>query len=136
MSADGTVSHQSSNTTHPSTHHHLQLHHHYNQHHQQNQNQQLRTHVIMSSEDAASGRKPDPWFGLEITGSVRNLSPSLWDMTHLTSNRCKQPIRTGRTFLETARLRSTITAVDKADRESRGRILEWGRPHRSHLNPD
>lgn len=39
----------------------------------------------MSPEDAASGRKPDPWFGLVIVGSVRNLSPSLWNMTHLTS---------------------------------------------------
>ena len=38
----------------------------------------------MSPEDAASGRKPDPWFGLGISGSVRNLSPALWDMTHLT----------------------------------------------------
>lgn len=39
----------------------------------------------MSPEDAASGRKPEPWLGLEITGSVRNLSPSLWNMTNLTS---------------------------------------------------
>lgn len=39
----------------------------------------------MSPEDAASGRRPDPWYGLEIVGSVRNLSPSLWNMTHLTS---------------------------------------------------
>ena len=46
---------------------------------------QHRAHIIMSPEDAASGRKPDPWFGLEITGSVRNLSPSLWNMTHLTT---------------------------------------------------
>lgn len=47
--------------------------------------QHQRAHTIMSPEDAASGRKPDPWFGLEITGSVRNLSPSLWNMTHLTT---------------------------------------------------
>lgn len=39
----------------------------------------------MSLEDAASAKKPDPWYGLEITGSVRNLSPSLWNMTHITS---------------------------------------------------
>lgn len=26
-----------------------------------------------------------PWDGLEITGSVRNLSPSIWNLTHLTS---------------------------------------------------
>lgn len=39
----------------------------------------------MSPEDAASGRKPGPWSTLEITGSVRNLSPSLWNMTHLTT---------------------------------------------------
>lgn len=43
-----------------------------------------RSHVIMSPDDA-NHRKPDPWHGLEITGSVRNLSPSLWNMTHLTS---------------------------------------------------
>lgn len=39
----------------------------------------------MSPEDAAAGKKPDPWYGLEITGSVRNLSPALWNMTHITS---------------------------------------------------
>lgn len=63
---------------HPTHHHH---------HHQQHLNPRStnkRTHIIMSPEDAASGRKPDPWYGLEITGSVRNLSPSLWEMTHLT----------------------------------------------------
>lgn len=38
----------------------------------------------MPPEDPASGKKPDPWYGLEITGSVRNLSPSLWNMTHIT----------------------------------------------------
>lgn len=30
-------------------------------------------------------KKPDPWNGLEITGSVRNLSPAIWNMTHITS---------------------------------------------------
>lgn len=51
-------------------------------HHQLNNS---RDHIIMSPEDAASGRKPDLFHGLEITGLVRNLSPSLWNMTHLTS---------------------------------------------------
>lgn len=64
------------------THHH---HHHQQQHPNHNPQPHQRTHVIMSPEDAASGRKPDPWYGLEITGLVRNLSPSLWNMTHLTS---------------------------------------------------
>ncbi|KAI1285767.1 CCR4-NOT transcription complex subunit 6 [Halotydeus destructor] len=43
-----------------------------------------RTHTIMVPEDVASGKKsslPE----LEITGMVRNLSPSLWGMKHLTS---------------------------------------------------
>lgn len=44
-----------------------------------------RVHTIMSPEDLASGRKPDPWRGLEITGGVRTLSPQLWSMVHLTS---------------------------------------------------
>lgn len=56
------------------THHH---------HHPTPSNQ--RTHIIMSQEDVASGRKPDAWHGLVITGSVRNLSPALWNMTHLSS---------------------------------------------------
>lgn len=64
-------------------------HQHQQQHHQQQQQNapqiNQRTHVIMSPEDAASGRKPDPWHGLVITGSVRNLSPALWNMTHLSS---------------------------------------------------
>ena len=42
-----------------------------------------RTHTIMSPEDVMSGKKSQ-WPELEITGSVRNLSPSLWKMTHLT----------------------------------------------------
>lgn len=63
------------------THHH----HHHQQQHNQNPQPHQRTHIIMSPEDAASGRRPDPWYGLEIVGSVRNLSPSLWNMTHLTS---------------------------------------------------
>lgn len=63
------------------THHH----HHHQQPHHQTPHPHQRSHTIMSPEDAASGRKPDLWFGLEIVGSVRNLSPSLWNMTHLTT---------------------------------------------------
>lgn len=65
-----------------------QPHQHHHQHHnqqQQNAPQNQRTHVIMSPEDAATGRKPDIWQGLDIVGSVRNLSPALWNMTHLSS---------------------------------------------------
>ncbi|KAE8741343.1 hypothetical protein FOCC_FOCC013110, partial [Frankliniella occidentalis] len=43
-----------------------------------------RAHTIMSAEDAASGRK-SYWAELEITGSIRNVSPCLWQLTHLTS---------------------------------------------------
>lgn len=68
----------------PSSHHHAQNHPHAHQQ-QQHQHQHQRTHVIMSPEDAATGRRPDPWTGLEINGLVRNLSPQLWNMTHLTS---------------------------------------------------
>lgn len=38
----------------------------------------------MSAEDVAAGRKSS-WQGLEITGSVRNLSPTLWHFEHLTA---------------------------------------------------
>ncbi|KAJ8668588.1 hypothetical protein QAD02_010251, partial [Eretmocerus hayati] len=44
---------------------------------------QRRTHSIMSAEDANSGKK-SYWPELEITGSIRNLSPNLWRLTHLT----------------------------------------------------
>lgn len=60
-------------------------HHHQNNTHSNTNVNNLRTHIIMSPEDAASDRKPDPWTGLEVVGSVVNLSPSLWNMTHLTS---------------------------------------------------
>ncbi|XP_067004645.1 CCR4-NOT transcription complex subunit 6-like [Anabrus simplex] len=43
-----------------------------------------RSHTIMSSEDAAAGKKSH-WPELEITGTIRNLSPNLWQLTHLTS---------------------------------------------------
>ncbi|GLH15996.1 Leucine-rich repeat protein soc-2 homolog [Gryllus bimaculatus] len=43
-----------------------------------------RAHTIMSAEDAAAGKKSH-WPELEITGTIRNLSPNLWQLTHLTS---------------------------------------------------
>lgn len=43
-----------------------------------------RTHSFMSTEDANSGKK-SYWPELEITGSIRNLSPNLWQLTHLTA---------------------------------------------------
>ncbi|RWS24178.1 CCR4-NOT transcription complex subunit 6-like protein [Leptotrombidium deliense] len=43
-----------------------------------------RTHTIMQQEDIASGKKSH-WPELEITGTIRNLSPALWQMCHLTS---------------------------------------------------
>ncbi|XP_049835574.1 CCR4-NOT transcription complex subunit 6-like isoform X1 [Schistocerca gregaria] len=43
-----------------------------------------RAHTIMSPEDAASGKRSD-WTELEITGTIRNLSPNLWTFTHLTA---------------------------------------------------
>ncbi|KAH9402383.1 CCR4-NOT transcription complex subunit 6-like [Tyrophagus putrescentiae] len=42
-----------------------------------------RSHVILQADDANG--KETAWFELEITGSVRNLSPQLWSLTHLTS---------------------------------------------------
>ncbi|EZA55481.1 CCR4-NOT transcription complex subunit 6-like protein [Ooceraea biroi] len=38
----------------------------------------------MGSEDLQSGKKSH-WSELEITGSIRNLSPNLWQMIHLTA---------------------------------------------------
>uniref|UniRef100_A0ABD2WSX8 Disease resistance R13L4/SHOC-2-like LRR domain-containing protein n=1 Tax=Trichogramma kaykai TaxID=54128 RepID=A0ABD2WSX8_9HYME len=43
-----------------------------------------RTHTIMTPDEAASGKKSF-WPEIEITGSVRNLSPHLWTLTHLTA---------------------------------------------------
>uniref|UniRef100_A0AAR2JNS5 poly(A)-specific ribonuclease n=1 Tax=Pygocentrus nattereri TaxID=42514 RepID=A0AAR2JNS5_PYGNA len=43
-----------------------------------------RMHTIMSSEDAASGKK-SYWAELEISGKVRSLSSALWSLTHLTA---------------------------------------------------
>lgn len=43
-----------------------------------------RTHTYMSPEDQASGKK-SYWTELEITGTIRNLSPNLFQLTHLTA---------------------------------------------------
>ncbi|KAA0717286.1 CCR4-NOT transcription complex subunit 6-like [Triplophysa tibetana] len=43
-----------------------------------------RLYTIMSSEEAASGKKSN-WTELEISGRVRSLSSSLWTLTHLTA---------------------------------------------------
>ncbi|XP_018560799.1 CCR4-NOT transcription complex subunit 6-like [Anoplophora glabripennis] len=56
-----------------------------------------RTHTYMSAEDQASGKK-SYWTELEITGTIRNLSPNLFQMTHLTAlylkNNCLQRLPT------------------------------------------
>lgn len=43
-----------------------------------------RKHTIMSPEEAGSGKKSN-WSEMEITGTIRNLSPRLWEWAHLTS---------------------------------------------------
>nr|CAG4640873.1 EOG090X06K5 [Eulimnadia texana] len=43
-----------------------------------------RTHTFMLPDEVASGKKSQ-WMELEITGSVRTLSPSLWKLQHLTA---------------------------------------------------
>lgn len=43
-----------------------------------------RTHTYMSAEEQASGKKSS-WTELEITGTIRNLSPNLFQMTSLTA---------------------------------------------------
>lgn len=43
-----------------------------------------RRHKIMSTEDAQAGKK-SYWQELEITGTIRNLSPNIWQLQHLTS---------------------------------------------------
>uniref|UniRef100_A0A8B9KLJ9 poly(A)-specific ribonuclease n=1 Tax=Astyanax mexicanus TaxID=7994 RepID=A0A8B9KLJ9_ASTMX len=45
---------------------------------------QRRMYTIMSSEEAASGKK-SYWAELEISGKVRSLSSALWSLTHLTA---------------------------------------------------
>lgn len=46
-------------------------------------NNPRRQAVYLSPEEIAAGRQPQ-WHGIEITGNVRNLSPSLWQFEHLT----------------------------------------------------
>ncbi|KAL7982155.1 hypothetical protein Chor_001212 [Crotalus horridus] len=43
-----------------------------------------RIYTIMSAEEVANGKKSH-WAELEISGRVRNLSTSLWSLTHLTA---------------------------------------------------
>ncbi|KAL4659817.1 CCR4-NOT transcription complex subunit 6-like isoform X1 [Arapaima gigas] len=43
-----------------------------------------RMYTIMSSEEAANGKK-SYWAELEISGKVRSLSSALWSLTHLTA---------------------------------------------------
>ncbi|XP_045461430.1 CCR4-NOT transcription complex subunit 6-like isoform X2 [Harmonia axyridis] len=49
----------------------------------ENSTSNRRSHTFMSPEDQATGKK-STWSELEITGIVKNLSPSLFKMTHLT----------------------------------------------------
>ncbi|XP_022672627.1 CCR4-NOT transcription complex subunit 6-like isoform X2 [Varroa jacobsoni] len=43
-----------------------------------------RNHTFMQADDLQSGKK-SKWTELEIKGFVRNISPSLWQFTHLTA---------------------------------------------------
>lgn len=43
-----------------------------------------RAYTLLSSEDVAKGRTTH-WSEVEISGTIRNLSPSLWKLTHLTA---------------------------------------------------
>jgi len=43
-----------------------------------------RAHHILSQDEVASGKKTN-WPELEITGTIRNLSPALWKLQHLTA---------------------------------------------------
>lgn len=47
-------------------------------------NSSRRSYTIMSPEEAASGKKTF-WTELEITGTIRNLSPNLWHLENLTA---------------------------------------------------
>ncbi|XP_071506337.1 CCR4-NOT transcription complex subunit 6-like [Diadema antillarum] len=42
-----------------------------------------RGHRIMSQEEVMGGKKSH-WEGLELTGTIRNISPQLWKLNHLT----------------------------------------------------
>nr|XP_008201622.1 PREDICTED: CCR4-NOT transcription complex subunit 6-like isoform X2 [Tribolium castaneum] len=50
----------------------------------ENNGSNRRTHTYMSAEDQAAGKKSF-WTELEITGTIRNLSSNLFQMTHLTA---------------------------------------------------
>lgn len=43
-----------------------------------------KIHTYMSAEDQAAGKKTD-WTELEITGTIRNLSPNLFQLQNLTA---------------------------------------------------
>ena len=43
-----------------------------------------RSHHILSPEEVAGG-KSTSWPELEITGTIKNLSPALWKLQHLTA---------------------------------------------------
>lgn len=47
-------------------------------------NNPRRQQTFLTAEDIAAGKKTC-WHGVEITGSVRNLSPTLWKFEHLTA---------------------------------------------------
>lgn len=49
-----------------------------------NNSNNRRTHTFMSAEEQASGKKSQ-WTELEITGTIRSLSPGLFRMSHLTA---------------------------------------------------
>ena len=38
----------------------------------------------MFQDDVAAGKETN-WWELEITGTIRNVSPSVWKLTHLTA---------------------------------------------------
>ncbi|XP_050707538.1 CCR4-NOT transcription complex subunit 6-like [Eriocheir sinensis] len=44
----------------------------------------VRTHTIMGQEEVGAGKKSF-WPELEITGNIRNISPAVWSLQHLTS---------------------------------------------------
>lgn len=59
----------------------------------ENNGSNRKNHTFMSAEDQAAGKK-SLWTELEITGTIRNLSPNLFQLTHLTGlylkNNCLQ----------------------------------------------
>ncbi|XP_063609718.1 CCR4-NOT transcription complex subunit 6-like [Penaeus indicus] len=44
----------------------------------------VRSHTIMGQDEVGSGKK-SYWPELEITGNIRNISPAVWSLQHLTS---------------------------------------------------